>query len=254
MEWSAPAVVLAARLYGETDLIASVMTEEHGIQRGLVKGGASRSKAATWLSGNLVQVGWGGRSADQLGSFTAEVIYAAASFAIADPLALAMLNAVCATADGAIPEREAYARVFHGLVGVIPRIVADESALTDIIFWELTLLSDLGYGLVLTECALTGETQGLAYVSPRTGRAVAASAAGIWQSRLLPLPGFLIGEASPDLRGWRDGLRLTGHFLRRHAFANQHRPLPQARLMLYDRVSALADESDDRNREMPYAG
>ena len=46
--------------------------------------------------------------------------------------------------------------------------------------------------------------------------------------------------AHPD---WRDGLRLTGHFLTRDVFGSRHRPLPNARTMLYDRVSAMVGDS-----------
>jgi DNA repair protein RecO (recombination protein O) len=119
--------------------------------------------------------------------------------------------------------------------------------LSDLVRWETTLLAELGYGLDLTSCAITGETAGLAYVSPKTGRAVTAAAAGVWTSRLLRLPSFLVGgneAAAPD---WRDGLRLTGHFLERDAFGHHHRPLPPARQMLYDRVAALAAESEQHD-------
>ena len=104
------------------------------------------------------------------------------------------------------------------------------------------MLADLGYGLDLSACAVTGETDGLAYVSPRTGRAVTARSGRDWAARLLPLPGFpdRAPAASADATAWRDGLRLTGHFLARDAFGHQHRPLPQARRMLYDRVAAMA--------------
>lgn len=253
MEWSAPAVVLNVRAFGDSDVVASVMTESHGTHHGLVHGGASKSKAATWQSGNLVVAQWTGRLADQLGAMTGELVYAGAALAMDDPLSLAMMSAACATADGALPVREPHARVFDGLVDLVPRIVAGESALTTLITWELTLLADLGYGLDLSTCAITGDALGLTYVSPKTGRAVSDDAAGIWRSRLLPLPGFLLGTAQPDYVSWRDGLRLTGHFLARDAFGHQHRPLPQARIMLYDRVSALA-ETMDRNREIPNAG
>jgi DNA repair protein RecO (recombination protein O) len=253
MEWSAPTVVLSVRPFGNADALVTVMTEEHGTHRGLAHGGASRSQAAVWQPGNLVQVQWTGRLTEQLGAFSGELIYAGAAFAMESPLGLAMMSAVCATAEGAAPEREAHPRVFEGIVGLVPRIVAGESALTTLIRWELTLLADLGYGLDLTMCAVTGDTTGLSYVSPRSGRAVTEAGAGIWQSRLLPLPGFLVGEEPPDYASWRDGLRLTGHFLARDAFGHQHRPLPQARVMLYDRVSALA-EAMDRNRETPHAG
>jgi DNA repair protein RecO (recombination protein O) len=154
-------------------------------------------------------------------------------------LSLAMLIAACAVAEGALPEREPLPRIFEGLLRLIPRLPLGATELTELIRWEVVVLSDLGYGLDLSACAVTGRTDGLAYVSPKTGRAVTAEAAGTWTTRLLPLPGFLVGSAPPDLPGWRDGLRLTGHFLTRDAFGHQHRPLPLARTMLYDRVATM---------------
>jgi DNA repair protein RecO (recombination protein O) len=119
--------------------------------------------------------------------------------------------------------------------------------LTDLIRWETILLTELGYGLDLTICAVTGETAGLAYVSPKTGRAVTSAAAGEWVARLLRLPAFLTGGNTASPADWQDGLRLTGHFLARDAFGHQHRPMPLARQMLYDRVARLATESEDRD-------
>ncbi len=167
-------------------------------------------------------------------------------------------------AEGALPEREPHPRVFHGLVRLVARLPLGAAMLHDLVRWETAVLADLGYGLDLGSCAVTGETTGLAYVSPRTGRAVTDAAAGVWKSRLLRLPGFLaVGDTAmaaddPAVAkrdrsvamddptaavDWRDGLALTGHFLARDAFGAQHRPLPRARQMLYDRVAALADES-----------
>ena len=250
MDWDAPAIVLDARPFGEGDAIATVMTEQHGLHRGLARGGTARAQAGLWQPGNLVQVRWVARLSDQLGSFSAEMIHAGAAFAMDDALALAMLSAVCAVAEGALPEREPHPRVFHALVRLVARLPLGAAMLTDLVFWETALLADLGYGLDLASCAVTGETTGLVFVSPRTGRAVTDAAAGVWKSRLLRLPGFLAGgdaAAAADTivaADWRDGLALTGHFLARDAFGAQHRPLPRARQMLYDRVAALAAESN----------
>lgn len=245
MEWDAPAIVLDIRPYGEGDAIATVMTEEHGTHRGLARGGASRGKAAVWQPGNMVHVRWTARLSDQLGAFTGELIHACAADAMQDALALAMLTAACATAEGALPEREPHPRIFDGLLRLIPRLTLGDSMLTELIRWELTVLSDLGYGLDITSCAITGRTGDLAYVSPKTGRAVTAEGAGEWAARLLPLPRFLTGNLPPDPAQWRDGLHLTGHFLTRDAFGHQHRPLPQARRMLYERVAAMAEQNQD---------
>lgn len=251
MEWDAPAVVLEARPYGEADAVVAVMTEEHGLHRGLARGGSSRSQAAVWQTGNFVQVRWVARLSDQLGNFAGEVLHPNAAHVMHDPLALAMLTSICAVAADALPEREPMPVVFTGLLHLIARLPLAQDVLTELVRWEVDVLAGLGYGLDLTSCAVTGETTGLTYVSPRTGRAVTAAAAGVWTARLLRLPAFLTappGSASdagpPD---WRDGLRLTGHFLARDAFGHRHRPLPQARTMLYDRVATLAQESENQD-------
>jgi len=244
LEWEAPAVVLEARPYGEGDVVAAIMTREHGSYRGLVRGGAARGRAAVWQAGNLVQARWVARLTDQLGSLTAELVHPGAALAMDNPLALAMLSSVCAVAVGALPEREPHPRVFEGLVHLALHAPEAAAMLPVLIRWEAALLGDLGYGLDLSRCAVTGETGGLAWVSPRTGRAVSDAATGPWRARLLPLPAFLAGDGETSAPAdWRDGLRLTGHFLARDAFGHTHRPLPAARRMLYDRVETLAVEA-----------
>ena len=247
MDWDAPAIVLDARPFGESDAIATVMTEAHGLHRGLARGGGSRTQAAIWQPGNLVQARWVARLADQLGSISAEMVHAGAAAVMDDVLALAMLTAACAIAEGALPEREPHPRTFLGLVRLIAHLPRGAVMLPALIEWEAELLAELGYGLDLTTCAVTGATTGLAFVSPRTGRAVTAAAAGVWQSRLLPLPGFMVRANTSSAADWRDGLALTGHFLARDAFGAHHRPLPPARQMLYDRVAALAHDSETQD-------
>ena len=230
--------MLAARPFGEGDAIATVLTEAQGAHRGLARGGASRSQAATWQPGNLLQVRWVGRLADQLGSFTGELVHPGAALAMDDPLALAMLASACAVAEGALTEREPHPGVFAGLLRLITLLPTGPAALTDLVEWELTLLAELGYGLDLTHCAVTGATENLAGASPRTGRAISVAAAGPWKERLLPIPAFLHGSP-PDPAGWAAGLALTGHFLARDAFGSQNRPIPAARDRLVGRVTAM---------------
>ena len=243
MEWEAPAVVLDSRPYGEGNALVTVLTEAHGAYRGLARGGGSRAQASLWQPGNLVQARWVARLADQLGSLAAELVHPGAALAMDDPLALSVLSAACAVAEGALPEREPHPLIFAGLVQLIAGLQAGAESLPALIRWEATLLAELGYGMDLSSCAVTGETETLEFVSPRTGRAVSRAAAGVWEARLLRLPLCLGGAGASGPAGWRDGLKLTGHFLARDAFGHQHRPMPAARHMLYDRVLALAVDS-----------
>ncbi len=240
MEWQAPAVVLEARPHGDAGAVVALLTEEHGRHAGLAKGGASRAQAPIWQPGNLVEARWVARLADQLGALTGELVHPAAALAMEDPLALAILRAATAVADGALPDREPHPRIFRGLVALIATLArGPEPALPELVRWEAELLAELGYGLDLARCAVTGSVEDLAYVSPRTGRAVSAGAAGEWRDRLLALPPFLLGQGPSGPADWQAGLKLTGHFLARDVFGTQHKPLPGAREMLADRVAAL---------------
>jgi DNA repair protein RecO (recombination protein O) len=241
MEWEAPAVVLDIRPHGEGGAIASLLTEAHGRHAGLAKGGASRGQAALWQPGNLIEARWVARLPEQLGALSGEMVHPAAAMAMEDPLALAALRAACAVAEGGLPEREAHPRIFHGLVAFIAMLARDTAlALPDLVRWEADLLAELGYGLDLSRCAITGSAEDLAFVSPRSGRAVSEPAAGEWRDRLLPLPRFLLGQGPSGPADWAAGLRLTGHFLARDVFGTHNKGLPAARDLLLDRVAALA--------------
>ena len=240
MEWQAPAIVLDVRPHGEGGAVVTVLTELHGRHAGLAKGGASRGQAALWQPGNLIEARWVARLAEQLGAMSGEMVHPAASLAMEDPLALAALRAACAVAEGALPEREAHPRLFHGLVAFVADLLrGTDRALPALVQWEAELLAELGYGLDLGRCAVTGSAEDLAFVSPRSGRAVSAGAAGEWADRLLVLPAFLLGQGPSTATDWAAGLRLTGHFLARDVFGLQNRDLPAARGLLLDRLAAI---------------
>jgi DNA repair protein RecO (recombination protein O) len=111
---------------------------------------------------------------------------------------------------------------------------------TQFVRWEARLLSSLGFGLDLSQGAVTGAREGLAYVSPKTGRAVTAEVGKLHKDKLLPLPAFLLQERDkPGRDALVAGLRLTGYFLDRHVFAHAPKPgAAEARARLIERLAA----------------
>jgi DNA repair protein RecO (recombination protein O) len=240
VEWEAAGIVVHAALFGEGDILAGIFTEAHGIYRGLARGGASRTKANIWQVGNLVDARWMARLSDQLGSFSAELVHPAAALAMQDGLALSVLTAACAVAEGALPEREPSPAIFRGLLHLVVHCSQPE-AVRDLVLWEAGLLMKLGYGLDLSHCALTGAHEGLCFVSPKSGRAVSEAGAGLWKEKLLPLPAFMTGtETLPSVEECAQGLRITGHFLARDVFGIRNKPLPAVRERLYDQIADRA--------------
>lgn len=250
MEWRDEGFVLAARPHGEGAAVVQILTRDHGRHAGLVHGGASRSKRATVEPGNLVDAVWRARLTEHLGRFTIEPSRHTAAQIMDDPARLAALSAACAVTETVIPEREPHPGLFDATAALFAALTHGDQEIWPAVYiqWEMGLLAELGFGLDLQACAATGMTTELVYVSPKTGRAVSREAGAPYAARMLALPRFL----QPDGRGhgataedFTAGLRLTGHFLARHAFDPLDRPLPPARTRLESLVSRNSDTAQD---------
>lgn len=229
MDWSDEAIVLSARSHGESGLVASLLTREHGRHAGFVPGGVSRRARPVWQSGNLVEVAWRARLSEQLGNYTGELREPYAARALDDAAELSGLAAACAMVDAALPEREPHPAMFEGFRAFLGAL-GHPGWPAIYVRLELGLLQELGFGLDLEKCAATGITEDLAYVSPKTGRAVSRAAAGPYKEKLLILPGFLsTGGLPADDDELHQALDLTGFFLERHVFWPHNKPLPPAR-------------------------
>ena len=241
--WRDQGIVLAARPHGESGAVVSVLTKNHGRHAGYVRGGQSSRNRPTIEPGTLVSALWSARVADSLGAFTFEPERSLAAGVMDDPLKLGALLSACALCDAALPEREGHPGLFHGLLALFETMDSEDWGVT-YIFWEIALLRELGFGLELTKCAGGGDAATLAWISPKSGRAVSQAAAAPYREKLLPLSDFLKpGGSSTAPEEILAGLRMTGHFLEHWVFAQHTSGVPEARLRFGERFSryVLAD-------------
>lgn len=240
IEWHDDAIVLSSRAHGEDAAVVQLLTRRHGRHAGLVRGGQSRRARGVYEPGNRVQATWRARLADHLGRFICEAVAAPGARLLDRPERLAALAAMAAVAEQALPEREAHPAAFEGTQALVDALEGEHWA-EAYVHWELLLLRELGFGLDLSACAGGGNDR-LAYVSPRSGRAVSLSAGEPYRAKLLALPGFLAGHGGGGEAEVARGLHLTGYFLARHIFNPGERDLPAARRRLAERFGpALTD-------------
>ncbi|MGI9389623.1 MAG: DNA repair protein RecO [Boseongicola sp.] len=235
MEWREEGILLAVRRHGESAAIIEVFTENHGRHAGVVRGGSSRKIAPILQPGAQLDVTWRARLEDHLGVFTVEPVRSRAAQLMEGRETLAALNAVTALLSFALPEREAHGALYQRTHALLDMMGDGPYWTLAYLRWELALLEDLGFGLDLSRCTVTGASGDLAYVSPNTGRAVSVSGAGEWAERLLPLSPALIGKGDGGNDDLMKGLAVTGHFLSgRLAESLGDRRLPDARQRFLD--------------------
>ncbi|GLQ56271.1 DNA repair protein RecO [Devosia nitrariae] len=213
MEWIGEGLLIGVRRHGETSVIAEAMVVGRGRCLGLVRGGRSSRLAATLQPGNTVQLVWRARLEDHLGTFAIELLQARAAALIADRTKLYLSQLLCDHLR-LLPERDPHDRLLALALDLLDNAV-DGAALAR---FELVLLDELGFGLDLSSCAATGVTEDLAYVSPRSGRAVSRAAGEPYKDKLLRLPRCLTDRGNGGPEDLAAAFRLTGYFLAEHVW------------------------------------
>ncbi len=218
MQWHDEGIVISARPHGEGHLVLGVFTKNYGYHKGYVFGGSGTKKRPLLQLGNRLDLKWSSRFEDQLGTFTIELLENYASVLFHDPARLCALNTLSFYL-GLLPERQPHSRLYDHTMAMMARLRDEKNWHIPFIVWELAFLEAVGFGLDLSECALSQKTSGLYYVSPRTGRAVTATAGADYANRLLLLPSFLATPGQDiclENYGTADilnGFILSGHFL-----------------------------------------
>ncbi|AMJ59516.1 DNA repair protein RecO [Bosea sp. PAMC 26642] len=246
MEWTDQGTIIGARQHGENSVILEVMTAGHGRHLGLVRGGRSSKQQPVLQPGNAVLLTWRARLDEHLGEYKVELLRSHAARLIEAPVALYGLATIAALLR-LLPERDPHPALHEGLTVLIQHL--DELGLAPalVVRFEIAMLAELGFGLDLTRCAVTGSPDDLSHVSPKSGKAVSRKEAAPYLDRLLPLPAFLSegqGARAPGAADIAAGFALTGFFLRRYVLEPRGlgEPPERARLVEIAARASLASE------------
>ncbi len=229
MQWTDEGIVIGVRRHGEASAILELMTREHGRHLGMVRGGFGTRMKPVLQTGNTVSVNWRARLDEHLGNFTVEALHQRASNFFGAPHAIYGVTHLAALMR-LLPERDPHADLYEVFEGILDRLENPVIAAPMVARFELQMLTELGFGLDLDQCASTGATSDLIYVSPKSGRAVSRTAGEPWADRMLRLPDFLRDtEREPAGRDLADGFALTGFFLARHVLEPRGQTLTDER-------------------------
>ena len=216
MQWTDDGIVLGVKRHGEANAILELMTHGHGRHLGLVRGGFGSRLRPVLQPGNSVSAAWRARLDEHLGNYTVEGLRLRAASYFSAPHAIYGVTHLAALMR-LLPERDPHTGLYESLDAILDQLDDPVVAAPMVVRFELRLLSELGFGLDLEQCAATGASGDLVYVSPKSGRAVSRTAGEPWADKMLRLPAFLRQhDAIPSGHDLADGFALTGYFLKRH--------------------------------------
>ena len=241
MRFVTPAIVVALRPHGEHGAVIRLMTPEHGLQPAYVRGARGRRLRPILMAGNRVEATLSARTEAQLAQASVELVHSVGSL-LGEPLPAAAIDWACALTATVLPEGQPYPPIYEALDGLLTAIENAPSASgwgTAMVRFELLLLAELGFGLDLERCAVSGDREDLIAVSPRSGRAVSAGEAEPYLGKLLSMPRFREGGAA-DWDDIMEGMALTGHFLMRDLITDRSVPVADSRARLLDRMRRAA--------------
>lgn len=237
MQWTDTAIILSARKFGESSAVIHLLTHTHGVHAGVMRGATSKANRGIIQPGNAVTATWNARLAEQLGSLKCELQTAHAAHLMQDAARLIALSSACALIEQSLPERHPYPHLHARLLKFLQTLQTSEHWPEAYVKLEMELLAESGFGLDLSECASTGQTENLTHVSPKSGRAVCQQAAEPYQKKLLPLPQFLLPNYKKNRAEPAEilaGLTLTGYFLENWLLLPHNRKLPAGRKRLLE--------------------
>ena len=231
MRWESNGLILNFSKYNEKSYILEIFTEEHGKHKGIIRGLHSKNKRSIIEPGNEVFATWSGRLETHLGNYNVEPIKLWSSHILQFKDKLSAISSICSLISLTMAERQPNPLIYFSSKKLIEIVASTrDDWIREYVFWEMQLLSEIGYGLDLERCAVTSKSSDLVYVSPSSGRAVTDEGAGDFKNKLLPLPKFMTDfKANYDNDDIYNALNLTEFFFKKRFFLPNNLNFPQSR-------------------------
>lgn len=222
--------VLSARKYGEKALIVTLLTRCKGKITAFVADGTSKKNRGLFQPGNKIFFEASARLEENMRRlFRLELLEPNAVLMMSDFRRLELMTSLLPMFKALLNENEEVPLLYE----VAGRFFAAsdlKEMLVQYAFFEFYALEYLGVGLSLDCCAVTGQTEGLYYVSPRTGKAVCREVGEPYRDKLFLYPHFVVdNNYQPTYAEIFNVLKMTEFFLKENFFKFHNLTIPASR-------------------------
>ncbi len=225
-------IILNSHKFSESSLIITLFTAEKGVVQTMVRGGNSKKQQAVLQLGNVVSGQYKVRLEGQLGSYSkVELLKNYPAKFFSHKTKLLILQSILGLLKDTLYQGEAHEQLYLQLLAFFDEL-QEQIDLAAYLHFELLILKELGYALALGSCAVSGATEDLHYISPKTGHAVTEIVGKEYHDKLFIIPEFFKKAANYNQQDLEQGFAITDHFFRMHLFEPLNKKLPFARELL----------------------
>ena len=150
MNWDDVGFLLSKNRYNENSLIVEIFTKDHGKMSGIIFGGTSKKVKNYLQIGNQLYTTFNSKTENRIGYFKIEIFKAFSPIYFDDPKKLNCISTAMNLIKILTAESQTNKNIYN-LLNDFYRILNEPYWLKKYIFWELKLLSLLGFNLDLKD-------------------------------------------------------------------------------------------------------
>ena len=218
MNWDDTGFLLSKNRYSENSLIAEIFTKDHGKISGIIFGGTSKKVKNYLQIGNQLFTSYNSKSDTKIGYFKIEIFKAYSPFYFDESEKLNCITYAMNLIKLLTADSQSNTKIYD-LINEFYLILSNKKWLKDYIFWELKLLSILGFDLDLKNMV------NKKIINNQTFYIVESSL----EKKVVP--NFLIDDTinSNNILDLLQGLKLVGDFMEKTIFKPNNINFPLSR-------------------------
>ena len=218
MNWDDTGFLLSKNKYSENSLIVEIFTKNHGKISGIIFGGTSKKIKNYLQVGNELYVNFNSKTDNRIGYFKIEILKAYSPVYFDEPKKLHCISSAMNLIKILTAESQSNSEIYM-LINDFYLILDASNWLTNYIFWELRLLSLLGFNLDLNNMVKKKIVNGKTFYFAESST----------EKKIVP--NFLIDKNKNlnDPKEILDGLKLVGDFIDKTILRPNNINLPLSR-------------------------
>ena len=209
MKISDEGLFLYSKNFGENSKILYIFSKNNGLVKGLSR--FSKRKKNNLINFDKIRFTWSSRDQNALGFINFEQQDSNSFNDYIFSIIKASASELCMEF---LPLWEKNLNIYNDILDLAAmQLKSNSYIIGKYVKWEIDFLKNLGYGLNIKLCAVSGKTENVYFISPKTGNAVNFNVGKKFSKKLFKIPNCMKDNFKREYyEDYKEALKITEHF------------------------------------------